>query len=71
MDTGLSTCRECGENFHFGEGCFEFDDGDMCALCYTLYCEGEANYSKLEDEKEANIDKAMSEDYPCGCPHPD
>ena len=68
MDTGLSTCIECGENFHFGEGCFEFDDGDMCGLCYMLYCESEAHYSKLEDEYDL-MDKAMSEDYPQGIPY--
>lgn len=32
-----TTCIECGTKFEFGVGCFEFDDGDICATCYAEY----------------------------------
>jgi hypothetical protein len=50
MHTVITTCIECGKEFYFGPGCFEFDDGDMCSECYTEYSTREAEYNELEAE---------------------
>jgi hypothetical protein len=46
-----SICIECGKEFRFGPGSYEFDDGDMCPSCYNDYCTSEDAHDETNESE--------------------